>query len=151
MTSAGVTPDDDRERRAREEEISRRNREADDAWEDYIRSGWFADNGAVMAWLDTWGTARERLCWVKDTIAGGQKASGRRLRDPPFRPTIRGGGTGGLKDAEAYDELLSRNRLSGWMTPLARPRALALVFRCGKRRAFLLRVALAVPRLLPGL
>lgn len=39
MTTVGVKLDDDRERRAREKESTRRNREADDAWEDYRRSG----------------------------------------------------------------------------------------------------------------
>jgi len=46
----------------KEEEIEARNREADDAWEAYQRSGQFASNEAVMAWLDTWGTDKEGPC-----------------------------------------------------------------------------------------
>ncbi len=49
MTGAKGTPDNDRERYARQEEIAWRDREADEAWEDYRRSGWFAGNEAVMA------------------------------------------------------------------------------------------------------
>ena len=43
----------------REEEIEARNREADEAWEEYLRSGRFVGHKELMAWLDTWGTDEE--------------------------------------------------------------------------------------------
>ena len=51
-----------REYLVKEEEIEARDREADDAWEAYQRSGQFASNEAVMAWLDKWGTDKEGPC-----------------------------------------------------------------------------------------
>jgi len=46
----------------REEQIERRNAEADKAWEEYKRTGQFVSNEAMMAWLDTWGTDQEGPC-----------------------------------------------------------------------------------------
>lgn len=44
-----------------EKESCQRNKEADEAWADYQRTGQFVSNEAMTAWLDTWGTDRERL------------------------------------------------------------------------------------------
>ena len=46
----------------REEEIEQRNREADEAWEEYRRTGQFVSHEAISAWLDTWGTDKEGPC-----------------------------------------------------------------------------------------
>jgi len=46
----------------KEEVLEARNKEADAAWEEYQRSGKFVSNGAVTAWLDTWGTDKESQC-----------------------------------------------------------------------------------------
>ncbi|MFW5641052.1 MAG: CopG family ribbon-helix-helix protein [Thermodesulfobacteriota bacterium] len=46
----------------REEEIERRNREADEAWEEYQRTGQFVGHDAMESWLDTWGTDKEDPC-----------------------------------------------------------------------------------------
>ena len=44
-----------------EKESDQRNKEADESWADYQRTGQFVSNEAMTAWLDTWGTDRERL------------------------------------------------------------------------------------------
>lgn len=44
-----------------EKESCQRNKEADETWADYQRTGQFVSNEAMTAWLDTWGTDRERL------------------------------------------------------------------------------------------
>lgn len=46
----------------REEETERRNRGADEAWEEYLRTGRFVGHEAMNAWLDTWGTDKEGPC-----------------------------------------------------------------------------------------
>ncbi|MBM4201379.1 MAG: ribbon-helix-helix protein, CopG family [Gammaproteobacteria bacterium] len=46
----------------REEEIERRNLEADEAWEEYRRSGKGVSDEAMTAWLDSWGTDKEGPC-----------------------------------------------------------------------------------------
>jgi predicted transcriptional regulator len=46
----------------KEEEIERRNAEADEAWEEYKRTGQFVGNEAMTAWIDTWGTDKEGPC-----------------------------------------------------------------------------------------
>ena len=46
----------------KEEEAEKRNQEADDAWKDYKQSGLGVDNGELIAWLDSWGTAKETQC-----------------------------------------------------------------------------------------
>ncbi len=46
----------------REEEVEQRNREADDAWAEYRRTGQSVSHEAMSAWLDTWGTAKEGPC-----------------------------------------------------------------------------------------
>lgn len=46
----------------KEEQIERRNAEADEAWEEYKRTGQSVSNEAMTAWLDTWGTDKEGLC-----------------------------------------------------------------------------------------
>lgn len=46
----------------KEEQIERRNAEADEAWEEYKRTGQFVSNEAMTAWLDTWGTDKEGPC-----------------------------------------------------------------------------------------
>ena len=46
----------------REEEIEQRNREADEAWAEYRRTGQFVSHEAMSAWLDTWGTDTEGPC-----------------------------------------------------------------------------------------
>ena len=48
-----------REYLEKEEAIEARNSEADEAWEDYRRSGKFVSHEAMTAWLDTWGTEQE--------------------------------------------------------------------------------------------
>jgi predicted transcriptional regulator len=47
---------------AREEEIEQRNREADEAWQDYQRTGLHVSHEAMEAWLDSWGTDKEGPC-----------------------------------------------------------------------------------------
>ena len=44
-----------------EKESCQRNKEADEAWADYQRTGQFISNEAMTAWLDTWGTDQEKL------------------------------------------------------------------------------------------
>lgn len=44
-----------------ESDEDKRNRQADAAWTEYQRTGEFVSNEAITAWLDTWGTDRERL------------------------------------------------------------------------------------------
>ena len=46
----------------REEEIERRNREADEAWEEYRTTGRSISQEAMGAWLDSWGTDKEGPC-----------------------------------------------------------------------------------------
>jgi predicted transcriptional regulator len=46
----------------REEQIEQRNREADEAWAEYQRTGQFVSHEAMGAWLDTWGTDKEDPC-----------------------------------------------------------------------------------------
>ncbi len=46
----------------REEEIERRNLEADEAWEEYRQSGKGVSGDAMNAWLDSWGTDKEGPC-----------------------------------------------------------------------------------------
>jgi predicted transcriptional regulator len=46
----------------REEEIERRNREADEAWEEYRETGRYVNHDAMSAWLDSWGTDEEGPC-----------------------------------------------------------------------------------------
>ena len=46
----------------REEEIEKRNQEADEAWEEYRRTGQFVSHEAMSAWLESWGTDREGPC-----------------------------------------------------------------------------------------
>jgi len=48
-----------REYLEKEEVIETRNREADEAWADYKRSGKFVSHEAMASWLDTWGTDQE--------------------------------------------------------------------------------------------
>ena len=45
-----------------EEAIESRNREADGAWAEYQRTGQAVSHDDVAAWLDTWGTDKERPC-----------------------------------------------------------------------------------------
>jgi len=46
----------------REEEIERRNQEADEAWKEYQRTGQSVSHEAMMEWFDTWGTDEEGQC-----------------------------------------------------------------------------------------
>ena len=46
----------------KEEQIERRNAEADEAWDEYQRTGQFVSNEAMTAWFDTWGTDKEGPC-----------------------------------------------------------------------------------------
>jgi predicted transcriptional regulator len=46
----------------REEAIERRNREADEAWEEYRATGQSVSHEAMSAWLDSWGTDNEGPC-----------------------------------------------------------------------------------------
>ena len=46
----------------REEDIEQRNREADEAWAEYRKTGQFMSHEAMSAWLDTWGTDKEGPC-----------------------------------------------------------------------------------------
>jgi predicted transcriptional regulator len=46
----------------KEEEIERRNQEADAAWAAYQRSGLGVDNDSMTASLDGWGTDKETQC-----------------------------------------------------------------------------------------
>jgi predicted transcriptional regulator len=46
----------------KEEESEARNRQADEAWQEYQRTGQFVSHEAMTAWLDTWGTDREGPC-----------------------------------------------------------------------------------------
>lgn len=45
-----------------EEEMERRNREADEAWEDYKQSRLGVNNDAMTAWFESWGTEKETQC-----------------------------------------------------------------------------------------
>jgi predicted transcriptional regulator len=45
-----------------EEEIERRNTEADHAWKEYQETGQYVSHEDMTAWLDTWGTDREIEC-----------------------------------------------------------------------------------------
>jgi predicted transcriptional regulator len=49
-----------REYLEKEEAIEARNREADEAWADYKRSGKFVSHEAMVAWLDTWGSDQDQ-------------------------------------------------------------------------------------------
>ena len=42
--------------RENEEEVERRNQEADEAWKEYQRTGQSVSHEAMMEWFDTWGT-----------------------------------------------------------------------------------------------
>ena len=59
----------------KEELAEARNREADEAWEAYQRTGEFITNEAMTAWFDTWGTSkaprRRRLNGDVDRVACG--------------------------------------------------------------------------------
>jgi predicted transcriptional regulator len=46
----------------REEEIERRNREADAAWDEYRVTGKSVSHEDMSAWLDSWGTDKEGPC-----------------------------------------------------------------------------------------
>ena len=46
----------------KEDELARRNQEADEAWQEYQRTGMSVSNEAMMGWLDTWGTDKEGPC-----------------------------------------------------------------------------------------
>lgn len=87
MTTVGVTPDDEiREYPDREEEIVGRNRQADDAWETYRRTGQFAGSDAVMAWLEGVGNGQG------GSMPGSRKQS---MIRPPPEATGAGGAPGG--------------------------------------------------------
>lgn len=46
----------------REEEIERRNIEADQAWKEYKETGQYVSHEDMTTWLDTWGTDKETQC-----------------------------------------------------------------------------------------
>ena len=46
----------------REEEIEKRNREADEAWEEYRQSRKGVGDDAMTPWLESWGTDQEGPC-----------------------------------------------------------------------------------------
>jgi len=46
----------------REEQVERRNTQADEAWAEYRCTGQSVSNEAMTAWLDTWGTDKEGPC-----------------------------------------------------------------------------------------
>lgn len=46
----------------KEEELERRNREADEAWEEYQKTGQSVSHEAMTRWLDSWGTDEEGPC-----------------------------------------------------------------------------------------
>lgn len=46
----------------KEEKLARRNQEADEAWEEYQRTGKSVSHEAMIEWLDTWGTDKEGQC-----------------------------------------------------------------------------------------
>ena len=46
----------------REEQVERRNREADEAWDEYQLTGASVSQEAMEAWLDSWGTDKEGPC-----------------------------------------------------------------------------------------
>ena len=46
----------------KEEEIEKRNREADEAWEEYRQTGKGVSLEEITAWLDSWGTDKETTC-----------------------------------------------------------------------------------------
>jgi predicted transcriptional regulator len=46
----------------REEQVAQRNRQADEAWEEYQKTGQFVSHEAMGAWLDGWGTDKEGPC-----------------------------------------------------------------------------------------
>ena len=46
----------------REEELEKRNRKADEALEEYQRSGQYVSHETMESWLETWGTDKESSC-----------------------------------------------------------------------------------------
>ena len=46
----------------REEELEKRNREADAALEEYRQTGQYVSHEDMEAWLETWGTDKEGPC-----------------------------------------------------------------------------------------
>jgi len=46
----------------KEEEIEKRNREADEAWKEYRQTGKGVSHEEITAWLDSWGTDKETPC-----------------------------------------------------------------------------------------
>ncbi len=46
----------------REEERERRNRETDEALEEYRKTGQYVRHESVVEWLETWGTDKEGPC-----------------------------------------------------------------------------------------
>ncbi len=46
----------------REEELERRNREADEALKEYQNSGQYVSHETMEIWLETWGTDKEGPC-----------------------------------------------------------------------------------------
>jgi len=45
-----------------EEKLARRNQEADEAWEEYQRTGKSVSHETMVGWIDTWGTDKEGQC-----------------------------------------------------------------------------------------
>lgn len=46
----------------REEAQDKRNREADEAWDEYQQTGQYVNHDAMDEWLGTWGTEQEGPC-----------------------------------------------------------------------------------------
>lgn len=58
----------------------RRNKEADEAWAEYRRTGEFVSNEAMAAWLEAWGTDQEfdalRRLWHEGLNSGPSRFAG---------------------------------------------------------------------------
>lgn len=46
----------------REEELEKRNQEADQALEEYRQTGQYVSHEEMDSWLETWGTDKEGAC-----------------------------------------------------------------------------------------
>ena len=46
----------------REEELEKRNREVDEALDEYQKTGQFVSHETMKTWLETWGTDKEGPC-----------------------------------------------------------------------------------------
>lgn len=46
------------------EKLEKRNREADEAFNEYRKTGQYVSHEKMAAWLETWGTDKEKQCTI---------------------------------------------------------------------------------------